>query len=179
MKLDFGCGPNPKEGFTGVDQYPFDGKVGIVGDITDPHFWNQFESGSVEEAHASHFLEHLTFPQRVLFMNQLHRILKPGGQVTIIVPHWAAARAYGDPTHQWPAVSEWFFLYLNREWRAANAPHADGVIAPGMYTCHFEGTVGYNLHPSLACRNPEFQQFALSNYKEAAQDIIATLTKKE
>ncbi|HNC23564.1 MAG TPA: hypothetical protein PLU52_05095 [Opitutaceae bacterium] len=178
MKLDFGCGPNPHEGYTGVDQYPFDGKVGIVGDITDPHFWDQFEDESVEAAHASHFLEHLTAPQRILFMNQVHRILKPKAQITIIVPHWAAARAYGDPTHQWPPVSEWFFLYLNREWRKVNAPHTDGEIAPGMYLCDFDGGLNYNPHPELATRNPEFGQFAVSFYKEACQDIVATLTKR-
>lgn len=178
MKLDFGSGPNPRDGFTGVDQYPFDGKVGIVGDVTDPHFWDQFGNESVDEAHASHFVEHLTAPQRILFMNQLHRILKPKAQITIIVPHWSAARAYGDPTHQWPAVSEWFFLYLNREWRKVNAPHTDAEIAPGGYTCDFDGTMNYNFHPALNGRNMDFVQFAASFYKEACQDIVATLTKR-
>jgi hypothetical protein len=46
-----------------------------------------------------------------------------------------------------------------------------------MYTCDFAATWGYSLHPSIQHRNTEYQTFALSNYKEAAQDIIATLTK--
>lgn len=177
VKLDFGCGPNKKAEFTGVDQYPFEG-VDIVGDVTDPHFWNQFEDDSVEEAHASHFVEHLTAMQRCLFFNQLYRILKTGGQAAIITPHWGSCRAYGDPTHQWPPVSEFTFYYLDKQWRDTNAPHSDGQNWPGGYTCDFTTTWGYSLHNSLLTRNPEFQSFAVSFYKEAAQDLHATLTKR-
>lgn len=59
MKLDIGCGPNKKEGFTGVDQYKFDG-VDIVGDVASLEFWNTLEAGSVEEVNASHSLSTLT-----------------------------------------------------------------------------------------------------------------------
>lgn len=177
VKLDFGCGPNKREGFTGVDQYPFEG-VDIVGDVTDPHFWNQFEDGSVDEAHASHFVEHLTALQRCLFFNQVYRILKAGGQIQVITPHWSSCRAYGDPTHQWPPVSEFTFYYLDKEWRKDNAPHTDGQNMQGGYTCDFTATWGYSMHPSLNVRNTEYQQFALNFYKEAAQDTIATLTKR-
>jgi hypothetical protein len=34
------------------------------------------------------------------------------------------------------------------------------------------------MHPSLHVRNTEYQQFALQNYKEAAQDMQATLTRR-
>jgi hypothetical protein len=179
VKLDFGCGPNKREGFTGVDALSFDGKVDIVADINAPDFWNRFEAGSVDEAHASHFLEHLTAPQRCAFVNGLWRALKPGGQVTIIVPHWASNRAYGDPTHQWPPVSEMWFFYLNREWRRDNAPHTDAAHWPPGFACDFTATWGYNLHPALGSRNPEYQQHAISWLKEAAQDTVATLTKRE
>jgi hypothetical protein len=104
--------------------------------------------------------------------------MKPGAQATIIVPHWASTRAYGDPTHQWPPVSEFFFLYLDKEWRAANAPHTDAEHWPAGYTCDFTGTWGYGLHPSLAAWNTERQQYAISYYKEAAQDLHATITKR-
>ncbi len=177
MKLDIGCGPNKKDGFTGVDQFAFDG-VDIVGDVTSPAFWDQFEAGSVDEVHTSHFVEHLTAPQRCAFFNGLYRVLKAGGQATVIVPHWGSCRAYGDPTHQWPPIGEFFFYYLDRDWRAANAPHADAKNWPQGYDCDFTATWGYALNPALAVRNVEFQQFALNNYKEAASDIHATLTRK-
>jgi len=171
LKLDFGCGPHPREGFEGVDVRSFDGKVTHVVDLrTTPWPW---ADGSVLEAHASHFIEHLTASERIQFCNELWRILAPSGKCSIIVPHWASCRAYGDLTHQWPPVSEFWFYYLSKPWRDANAPHNDA------YTCHFEATWGYSMRDDLHVRNQEYQQFALQNYKEVAQDLIATLTKAE
>lgn len=176
LRLDFGSGPHPREGFEGVDQYPFDGKVKHVLNLTElPWPW---ADNSVDEAHASHFIEHLTARERVQFCNELYRVLKPGAKCSIIIPHWASCRAYGDPTHQWPPVSEFWFYYLSREWRAANAPHSDRANWSDGFDCDFEATWGYSLRPDLLVRNQEYQQFAAMNYKEACQDIAATLTKR-
>jgi hypothetical protein len=128
--------------------------------------------GSVTEAHTSHFVEHLTGPERIHFVNELYRVLVPGGKCTMITPHWASCRAYGDLTHQWPPVSEFWFYYLSKEWRKANAPHNDG------YTCDFDCTWGYIPHPEVAPRNQEYQMYAFNFLKEAIQDIQATLVKK-
>jgi len=166
LKLDLGCGANKKEGFTGVDCIAFDG-VDVVADLREPWKW---EDNSVDEAHASHTLEHLTWPERVHFFNELWRVLKPGAKTTIVIPHWNSCRYYGDPTHKEP-MSEFAFYYLSKDWRKGNAPHTD-------YTCDFDATWGYSLHPALAARNTEFQQFAIQWHKEACQDIIATVTKK-
>ena len=122
LKLDFGCGPHKKEGFTGVDIHQFDGKVDIVADLTKRWPWRD---SSIAEAHASHFIEHLNASQRIHFVNELYRTLMPGAKCLLIVPHWGSCRAYGDLTHQWPPVSEFWFYYLSKVWRAANAPHND------------------------------------------------------
>lgn len=167
LRLDFGCGKNPREGFQGVDVRDF-GQPHTV-DLRGPWPW---KDGAVEEAHASHFIEHLTGPERIHFVNELYRVLVPGGKCQIAVPHWASCRAYGDLTHQWPPVSEFWFYYLSKPWREQNAPHNDD------YSCDFEATWGYVMNPALLVRNQEYQQFALANYKEAAQDMVATLTKR-
>lgn len=166
-KLDFGCGKNKKEGFHGVDCRDFPG-VDTVCDLRQP--W-PFESESVDEAHSSHFIEHLTPAERIHFVNELYRVLKPGGTCQLIAPHWGSCRAYGDLTHQWPPVSEFWFYYLSKKWREANAPHNDG------YTCDFEATWGYALNQKISVRNQDFQQFAVEFYKEAVQDISANLKK--
>jgi len=175
MKLDLGCGGRKKEGFIGVDQYAMEG-VDVVFNIgVDPWPW---EDGSVEEVHASHFLEHLTAPQRVHFMNEAFRVMKDGAKATIITPHWASNRAYGDFTHQWPPVSEMFYYYLKQSWRDANAPHTDKKWNKNGYDCDLGATWGYSLRQDLLTRNTEYQQNALQKEKEAAQDIIATCIKK-
>lgn len=169
LKLDLGCGPNKRDGFIGVDCRPGE-KVDVVWDLRQPWPWGD---SSVTEVHCSHFVEHLTAGERIHFVNELYRVLAPGAKATIVVPHWASCRAYGDLTHQWPPVSEFWFYYLSKEWRATNAPHNDG------YSCDFECTWGYSMHPHIQARNAEYQQHAMGFWKEAIQDIIATFATKK
>ena len=173
-KLDLGCGKNKLAGYHGVDRIAFDG-VDTVCDLREKWPW---EDASVSEVHCSHFIEHLDAPRRIHFVNELYRVLVPKGKATIIVPHWASNRAYGDLTHQWPPVAEMWFYYLSREWRKTQAPHDDIEYNLEGYSCDFEATWGYSLHPTLMTRSADYQQHAITFWKEAAQDIIATLVKK-
>lgn len=168
LRLDLGCGANKKSGFIGVDARAFPGVDKVV-DLTKPWPW---ADGSVAEVNTSHFVEHLTAEQRIHFVNELYRVLMPDGKATVIVPHWASTRAYGDLTHQWPPVSEMWFHYLSKEWRDKEAPHND------FYRCDFNITWGYALRGDLMVRNAEYQQFAIQNYKEVCTDIISTWVKK-
>ena len=176
MKLDIGCGKNKREGFHGVDQYAMEGVDTVLKVGTEAWPW---DNGCIEEAHASHFVEHLTADERVHFYNELYRVLKPGAKVTIITPHWASNRAYGDPTHQWPPVAEMSFYYLKQDWRDTQAPHTDLKWNQKGYSCNFTATWGYSFSPELGARNQEYVQYALQNFKEAAQDLHATLVKPE
>lgn len=170
LKLDLGCGTRKREGFTGVDSRAFEG-VDIVHDLTKPWPW---EDNSVEEIHCAHTLEHFTATERIFFVNEIYRVLIPGGKALCICPHWGSCRAYGDLTHQWPPVSEAWFYHLKKSWRDDQAPHSNDY-----YNCDFDVTWGYGMHDLLLKRNQEFQQFALTFYKEAALDVHFTLMKRE
>lgn len=171
IRLDFGCGNNKREGFLGVDAIAFPA-VDVRLDLTvTPWPW---DSDSVTEAHASHFVEHLTGAQRVVFFNELYRVLKVGAQVTIICPNWSHERAYGDPTHQWPPISTWTFFYLRKEWRDPNAPHCG-------YTCDFDHVVTGAHDPNdqwVAFRNMETKMNLMYRSVNTTTDIFATLTKR-
>ena len=172
LRLDLGCGTNKKQGFMGVDVIAFEG-VDVVCDL-GKETW-PWADGSVEEAHCSHFVEHLAFnperPERIHFVNELYRVLKKGGKATIITPHWCSPRQWGDYTHREP-VSEWWYFYLNADWRKKNAPHDTA------YTCDFDATPpGYAPNPALQVYNQERVMYALTWYKSAADDMIATLIK--
>lgn len=171
LALDIGAGKNPKAGFVGVDRIDF-GNGNVIADLTQRWPW---EDSSVDEVHASHIIEHFTARQRVHVCNELYRVLKPKAKATIVVPHWASCRAYGDMTHQWPPVSEFWFYYLDKGWRKANAPHDDSEFSPDGYSCDFLAMWGNAMNPALATRNPEYQQAAMANWKEAILDLHATL----
>lgn len=159
--------------------------VDIVADLA--RRW-PFEDGSVSEVYCAHCIEHFDAIERVHFVNELYRVLKVGAQATLITPHWCSHRAYGDPTHKWPPVSEMWFFYLKREWRLGNpdgkppldpqAPHTDRKYWDKGFDCDFDATWGYGLSPIVCQRGVDFQTFAMNHYKEAATDIHATLTKR-
>ncbi len=168
LLLDLGAGKNKRAGYLGVDARDFEGVDRVV-NLAKPWPW---KDDSVDGANASHVIEHFNAAERIHFVNELHRVLKPGAKCDFAVPHWCSNRAYGDLTHQWPPVSEMWFFYLLRSWREVNAPHND------FYTCDFDVQYGYSLHPHLMSRNQEYQAHATTFWKEAAQDIIGTMTKR-
>lgn len=166
LRLDLGCGMRKLEGFTGVDVHDFPG-VDVVMDLRAKWPW---KDDSVGEVHSSHFVEHLTGPERVAFFNNLWRVMAPKATAKIVVPHWSNACAYGDPTHQWPPMSEWFVFYLNTAWRAANAPHTG-------YTCNFEWVIGVGFDERIMTWNDEKRQMAITHWVNSARDMHVTLTK--
>jgi SAM-dependent methyltransferase len=203
LKLDLGCGTRKKEGFLGIDRRKFAGVDGVT-DLTkkkwifdDPELGGlkllpATEEGKagfalpdncVSEAYSSHFLEHLEHnqrqPERVRFMNELWRVLVPGGTATIITPHWASHRAYGDFTHADKPVAEMFYVYLDRAWREDNAPDNDIEFNPDGYCCDFESILGHGLHPEISKQSQEAQDFALQWYREAAEELHAKLVAKK
>lgn len=167
IKLNFGCGKVQIDGFEGVDVIDF-GQKWVV-DVRRPWPWG---NGTVSGAVSSHFLEHLTNPERIHFFNELYRVMIPGAQATMTVPYLKNTCAYGDPTHQWPPFSEWFVMYLNKEWRNANAPHVP-------MTCDFDTQYGWTLDQAAVGRNVEYQQMGIQNYWNVGRDFQFTVTRRE
>lgn len=166
VKVDIGCGKTTQEGWVGIDAIDFGQKH-----VHDVRNGLPFKNASVDEIRSSHFVEHLTGEERVPFFNEVYRVLKVGATAQIIVPHWSHACAYGDPTHQWPPMSEWYPLYLNKVWRDGNAPHT-------AFDCDFDWTVAGSWDGRLNGRNPEYTQTAMNTQINAWRDLIVTLTKK-
>lgn len=111
MKLDLACGQRCKEGFEGVDLVGGHGVTHVV-DLMRPRW--PFDPDSVNEIWCSHFVEHL--PNLIVFMDNVHRILKPGGIVRIVAPYYTSMRAFQDPTHV-RFITDASFCYFDAEWR--------------------------------------------------------------
>lgn len=185
LKIDLGCGPNKQPGFIGIDHFQFDG-VDHVLDIGD---WNTpwpFEDNSVDEAHSSHTLEHLTSGVnggRVRFFNELYRVLKPKATARIITPHWSNNRAYGDFDHKWPPVADFMYYYLMKEWRKQNAPHNDAETLKNGFglSCDFDWGLSGTFDPNdawVSMRNQETKGIHMGRNINCTVDLIAILTKK-
>lgn len=171
LKLDLGCGENCIEGFTGVDLYA--PSVKIKTDLM--RFPWPWKDNTVDELHASHFLEHVPRLIRWKFMEEAYRVLKLDGIFRIVVPSFKSERAFGDMTHEPPAVVPMFFFYLNKGWREANKL----TYGPYDLKCNFEHTCGpTGVNPEFAQRSQEVQVFACNHYWESFPDVWATLTKK-
>ncbi len=171
IRLDFGCGKNKLEGFTGVDLYA--PGADIRQDLFKfPYLW---KNDSVTEIHASHFVEHIPRELRWPFFVECYRILKPDGVMRIVVPSWKSERSLGDMTHEFPPVVAMAFFYLNKAWREANNLN----YGPYDLKCNFEHQAGPTaMSPAFANRNHETQVFACTHYLESFGDMWAVLTKK-
>lgn len=82
IKLNLGCSIIPMPGYTNVDCRPLKG-VDVVHDL-NVYPW-PWADGSVDYIHARNVLEHLIDPLKAI--KEMSRILKPGGEVYIRVPH--------------------------------------------------------------------------------------------
>jgi hypothetical protein len=127
LRLNLGCGQNPKPGFVNVDKY---GTPDVICDLEQfPWPWDDNAVGEVE---LFHVLEHLgestaTF---IGIIKELYRVCRDGAVLRITVPHPRCDDFLNDPTHVRVITPEIFTLFarrMNLEWKkvgAANSPLA-------------------------------------------------------
>lgn len=93
--LDLGCGVHKIPGATGVDHVPFSG-VDVVYDLN--RFPYPFPDASYEALALNHVIEHLEDIPRAL--QEVHRLLKVGGEAWIATPHFSDSHSWMDLTHR-------------------------------------------------------------------------------
>lgn len=110
MRLDLGSGAHPRDGFDGVDRVDLGQRWTVDLDVV-PWPW---DDSSVDEVHTAHFVEHVA--DLPAFMDELWRVLVPGGVAEIRHPYAWSDWAIADPTHRRQLV-EMSWYYFDREWR--------------------------------------------------------------
>ncbi len=105
-KLNLGCGANKKEDFINLDWNPI-----TMPDVSHNlnSFPYPFEDNCMSLIEAYHVLEHVVAPFSV--MKELHRILKPGGELRIRVPHFSRGFTHAEHAHGFDIT---FPLYFNK-----------------------------------------------------------------
>ncbi len=163
----------------GVGMEPGFLKIGPGADIVDrtvdlkAYPW-PIDDGVVDVLYAAFYLHRIGQSERFALMNEAYRILKPGGQVMLVVPHAFSMRAISDPLAQWPPLCESSFMVYSRRWR-----EQEGMAGLPL-TCDFGDTYGYghSLDPDVAVRNEEYQARAKKHDVNAILDLHVTLTKE-
>ncbi len=92
--LDLGCGQAKQPGAIGLDINPFS-EADVIADL-NRRPW-PFVSNSFDRILCRHIVEHVT--DLVGFMEEVHRIARPGALVEIITPHFSNRYSFTDPTH--------------------------------------------------------------------------------
>jgi hypothetical protein len=169
IRIDIGCGKNKKKDFIGWDKSPKSSADLIIDVRNTP--WPLGDK-SVDEAFTAHFFEHLTGEERMVFMNELYRVMKEGAKVTIITPFYSSTRSIQDPTHAWPPLCEASYLYFNKEWRETQK------LDHYEITADFDYTFGYAVDTDVGVRSLEYQQFAIKHYINSVLDLQVVLTRR-
>ncbi len=93
-RLNVGCGPDVRTGWVNLDVAPLPG-VDVVHDLDDvplPLEDNRFDLIECQDV-----LEHVELAP---VLRDLHRILAPGGRLSLRSPHFTSQMFYIDPTHK-------------------------------------------------------------------------------
>lgn len=108
LRLNLGCGHKAVEGYVGVDigearAAEVKADVGAL--------LRRLPDASVAALYTRHFLEHVAPPDLLPLLAQMDRVLRPGGRLRVIVPHFSNPFFYSDPTHR-QAFGVHTFSYL-------------------------------------------------------------------
>jgi SAM-dependent methyltransferase len=91
---DIGCGECkqiPRS--CGIDRQSYPG----VDVVTDLEASLPIDDDTFDHIFAIHVLEHIR--DLISLMNELHRVLRPGGVLHVLTPYWHHINAIADPTH--------------------------------------------------------------------------------
>jgi SAM-dependent methyltransferase len=108
----------------------------------------------------------------ILFMEELYRILKPGGEAKFITPYFQHESAWRDPTHV-RAITESTYRYFNKEWLlVSNLEHYN-------INCDFDvKMLGYYYNEDIKFQGTEEKLFGTRCWWNVIYAMKVKLTKR-
>jgi len=104
--LDVGCGIRKAPGAIGIDRNPASA-ADVLCDLDRLPY--PFADASFDRLEATHVIEHVADVLRT--MEEFHRLVRPGGRVHIVTPHYTDFSSFCDPTHRWHLNSFSFRIF--------------------------------------------------------------------
>ena len=107
--LDVGCGINKHPGAIGIDWNPRS-----VADVICDLNWfpYPFADGAFDRLRAVHLIEHVS--DVIRSVEEFHRLVRPGGTIYIVTPHYTDFSSFCDPTHRWH-LNSFSFRYFGED----------------------------------------------------------------
>lgn len=130
LALDLGAAHNRPAGYLGVDQHPGE-HVDIVATLPDRL---NLPDSSVGLIRAHDFLEHVA--DKVAVINELHRLLAPGGLLLTHTPSTDGRGAFQDPTHV-AFYNQNSFWYYTEQAYAAYVPEIAARFQTSRLLTHY------------------------------------------
>lgn len=177
MKLNLGCGNDKRDGYVNVDNSLLFGPDEVA-DLNRVWPW---ADASVDEVVARHVLEHLRLSPSDVMQN-LYRILIPGGKAIITLPHPRSDAFLNDPTHHtpyMPGTFEFFSEEINIQWIKNKWPNTPLALMLGINFV-IEG-ISIVLSPEWSQKigtDPARAAEAMVMFNNVCQEFTVTLRKE-
>jgi SAM-dependent methyltransferase len=107
--LDVGCGINKLKGSIGIDRNPAS-RADVLVDLD--HLPYPFKDSSFDGLQAIHVIEHVS--DVIKTMEEWHRLVRGGGELTVVTPHYTDFSSFCDPTHKWH-LNSFSFRYFGED----------------------------------------------------------------
>jgi predicted SAM-dependent methyltransferase len=107
----------------------------------------------------------------IQFMEEIWRILKPGGKLYITCPHFNSEATWQDPTHR-RAITESTFFYFNKQWRINS-----NLIHYPIETDFIVKFNGYQFFKGLENKSKEEKAFSIQHLTNFVAFIHFVITK--
>jgi len=107
--LDVGCGVRKAPGAVGIDRNPASAADVLCELDRIPY---PFASGAFDRIEATHVIEHVS--DVIGTMEEFHRLVRPGGRVHVVTPHYTDFSSFCDPTHRWH-LNSFSFRYFGED----------------------------------------------------------------
>lgn len=153
-KIYFSYGSEAKEGF--IPQVPMTTSI-LIND-------------SVDEIYGHCVIEKV--PNLIAFIDECHRLLRPGGKASFTSPHYASIEAWASPLVI-RGVGDYSLNFASKEWRETNKYTEASVLSD------FEVSGSFTIEETLSHRAEEARNFFLKHYNNVVRLVHFTLTKKQ
>ncbi len=163
VAVDLGCGTQPRnplhcDKVIGLDIIP----QNLVGMLEGQFEYRRLVRGeslpldndSVHVVYAFDLIEHLSrhadseVSEFIGTMNEIWRILRPGGRLVAATPCWPSKAVFSDPTHTNPISDQTHFYFSDHVWARKN-----GYGFYGSFRTVVTGWTSPGLHPMLWNKN--------------------------